>query len=202
MKLHYKRKYNGEESSLPQRKHPIYAVRFREPNSMKSLAIIANIIAIVIAVIFLTILGVVFIHYLRTVEVEYYDLNVFNLILPCFASLMVLFPHEFLHAICFREDVYLYTNWSKLMLFVVGTEDMSKYRFIFMSLLPNLVFGFIPFIIFLFIPKWVGLGLFGACCIASGAGDYMNVFNAITQVPNNAKVYMSGMHSYWYMKDN
>ena len=202
MRLHYKGKYNGDESSLPQRKHPSNAVKFKEPDSMRSLAIIANIIAIVIGIIFFVILGIVFLRYLERSSFDYRDLNALNFLLPCFASLLVLFPHEFLHAICFKKDVYLYTNWSKFLLFVVGTEDMSKFRFIFLSLLPNLIFGFIPFAIFLFIPQWIGLGLFGAACIASGAGDYINVFNAITQVPNKAIVYMSGMHSYWYMKND
>ena len=33
------------------------------------------------------------------------------------------------------------------MLFVVGTETMSKGRFIFMSMLPNLIFGIVPYVI-------------------------------------------------------
>ncbi len=81
---------------------------------------------------------------------------------------------------------------------VVGTEDMSRSRFVSMSMLPNLIFGFIPFIIFLFIPSLLELGILGACAIGMGAGDYYNVFNCLTQVPRGAKVYMSGLHSYWY----
>ena len=113
-------------------------------------------------------------------------------------AVLVLFPHEFLHGICFKGDVWLYTNFSKGMLFVVGPEDMSKAHFVFMSLLPNIVFGFIPFIVFLFFPKLTILGVFGALSIAMGFGDYINVFNAITQMPKGAKTYLSGFHSYWY----
>ena len=39
-----------------------------------------------------------------------------------------------------------------LRLFAVGPEDMSKGRFIFMSLLPNVVFGIIPYLVYGSIP--------------------------------------------------
>lgn len=85
------------------------------------------------------------------------------------------------------------------MLFVVGTEDMSKARFVFMSLLPNLVFGWIPYLVFLVQPQWIFLGAMGAISIPMGIGDYYNVYNCVTQVPKGAQVYLSGMHSYWYV---
>ena len=114
-------------------------------------------------------------------------------------SLLMIFPHELLHASCFRGDVYLYTFLKKGMLFVVGPEDMSRGRFVFMSLLPNLVFGFLPYILFLIHPSWLVLGVFGAMSIPCGFGDYFNVFNALTQVPRGGLVYLSGMNSYWYL---
>ena len=45
------------------------------------------------------------------------------------------------------------------------------------------------------------LGSLGAFSIAAGAGDYYNVFNALTQMPKGARTYMHGMHSYWYMPE-
>jgi len=119
-------------------------------------------------------------------------------ILGALLALLAMFPHELLHAVCFKGEVEMYTNLKQGSLFVVGTERMSKARFIFMSLLPNLVFGFIPFIIFLFVPQWTLLGVFGAVGISGGAGDYLNVFNALTQMPKGARTYMHGFHSYWY----
>ena len=71
----------------------------------------------------------------------------------------ILFPHEILHAICFKEDVYLYTNWKQGMLFVVGSETMSKGSFILMSMLPNVVFGILPYIVGMIYPQFV----FGSC---------------------------------------
>ena len=114
------------------------------------------------------------------------------------AMILVLPVHEFLHASCFRGDVEFYTALKKGLLFVIGTEDMTKARFVFMSLLPNLVFGVLPYLAFLLGLRSFWLGLFGAICIGSGGGDYINVFNCLTQVPRGGLVFMSGMHSYWY----
>jgi hypothetical protein len=110
-----------------------------------------------------------------------------------------LFPHELLHAICYKKDVYMYNDLSHGLMFVVGTEDMSKGQFIFMCLCPNIVLGLLPYIAFLIFPHLVGVGLFGIICTGMGFGDYINVFNAIKQMPKNSKTYLSGMHSYWYL---
>lgn len=183
MKFHYAGTYNGDENSLPQREHPAGYVQFKEPDNMKKFAVIMNTISIIITVVF--VLAVYFISK---------DMS----LLGIFFALVSSVPHEFLHALCFKNDIFMYQNLKQGMLFVIGTEDMSKLRFIFMSLLPNIVFGFIPFILFLIFPNLVILGTLGALAIGMGAGDYVNVFNCIIQVPNGAKVYNSGMHTYWY----
>ena len=46
------------------------------------------------------------------------------------------------------RNVYLYYNPSRLLLFVHGVESMSRAGFVFLSFLPNIIFGFIPFVIF------------------------------------------------------
>ncbi|MDE6518919.1 MAG: DUF3267 domain-containing protein [Ruminococcus sp.] len=184
MKFHYSGKFNGDENSLPQREHPTGYVQFKEAENIKEFAIVMNIMAMVIT--FILLFMVSYIAKERTS------------LTGIFLALVSLVPHEFLHALCFKEDVYMYTNLKQGMLFVVGTEDMSKARFIMMGLCPNIVFGFIPFILFLIFPNLTVLGTLGALAIGMGAGDYYNVFNALTQVPKDAKIYMSGFHSYWY----
>ncbi|HJA13063.1 MAG TPA: DUF3267 domain-containing protein [Candidatus Mediterraneibacter merdipullorum] len=108
----------------------------------------------------------------------------------CLLVLLTLFPHELLHAVCFRRDVYLYTNLMQGMLFVVGPETMSKSRFIFMSLLPNLVFGLLPYLAGMIFPNRMMLLMAGILGLGSGAGDYYNVFNAVTQMPHGARTYL------------
>ncbi len=189
MKLIYKGKYNGDEKTLPSGEHVTGNTPFKEAEDMKKFAVLMNVIAVVIVAVALV--AVV----LRNPS----SASGFNLIIGAALSVFVLFPHELLHAICFKEEVYLYTNIKQGMLFVTGPEHISKRRFIFMGLLPNIVFGFIPFIIYMLYPQWGILGAFGAVNISSGAGDYYNVWNTLTQVPKGAMIYNVGFHSYWYM---
>lgn len=188
MKLHYKGKFNLDPASLPHGEHQPNAVPFKEAESTRTLGIIANGIALGIIVVLYILL------FLRSGG------EVFSgSFLGAALALATLFPHEILHGICFKEDVYLYTNLKQGMLFVVGPETMSKGRFIFMSLLPNIVFGWIPFILCMIFPHLSVLGVMGALATGMGAGDYYNVFHAATQMPKGARTYLYGFHSYWYM---
>lgn len=191
MVFHYAGKYNGDEKTLPQREHPTNSVPFREPENAKKLSIIANIGACILIALLAVPFGLVSRKYLPDNSTE--------MMIGSILSMVLLIPHEFLHAICFKKDVYLYHYLSKGLLFVAGTEDMSKGRFIFMSMLPNLIFGIIPYVLFYFFPQHVGLGMLGLISIGCGFGDYINVFNAATQMPKGSVTYMCGIHSYWYI---
>ena len=193
MKLHYKGKYDLNPESLPHGEHMPGAVKFKEAESSKQMAIIGNVLAVVLMIVF----AIPAVWRAR----PYIADSVWQMPLGCFASLVTLFPHEFLHAICFKEDVYLYTNMKQGMLFVVGPETMSKGRFIFMSLLPNLVFGFLPYCIGMIFPQMIFLLALGCMAIGMGAGDYYNVFNALRQMPKGAKTYLYQFNSYWYMPE-
>lgn len=84
------------------------------------------------------------------------------------------------------------------MVFVLETETMSKKRFIFMSLLSNLVFGFLPYCLSFLGTKYLMFALWGVIAVAMGH----NVFNALTQMPKGAKTYLYQMNSYWYIPEN
>ncbi len=193
MKLHYMGKYDLDPASLPHGEHMPGAVPFKEVKSTKQMSLIANGLCAVLMVL----LGAVAAARCRPFLWE----NRWQLPVGCAASLLALFPHELLHGVCFREDAYLYTNWAQGLLFVVGTETMSKGRFIFMSLLPNLVFGLIPYAVGMICPRLVFCLAMGTLCIGMGAGDYYNVFNAATQMPKGARTYLYGFNSWWYMPD-
>lgn len=190
MKLHYMGKYDLNPESIPAKAHKINCVKFKEAEDSKQLSRIVNNIAIVVLVFFCIPL------FLKGYQEACKAIGISSIL-----SLLVLFPHEIIHAICFKEDVYLFTNLKQGMLFVVGPEDMSKARFIFMSLLPNIILGFIPYLIFLVNPNLVMVGAFGALNISSGAGDYLNVYNAITQMPKGSRTYLHHFNSYWYMPE-
>jgi len=190
MIFHYGGKYNGDENSLPQKEHKPNAVPFQESDDVGKMSLIANmgclLVMLVLAVPFL-LLGMKYMP----------DRVIWLAVGGVFGGLSLL-PHELLHALCYKKDVYLYHDFAHGLMFVVGTEDMSKAHFIFMCLCPNIVLGLIPYTAFLLFPHLVGLGLFGIICIGMGFGDWINVYNAIKQMPKNAKTYLCGMHSYWY----
>lgn len=105
MKLHYKGKYDLHPESLPHGEHMPGAVKFKEAEDSKELAVIANVLCLVIMVV----LAVpAFIRCGKYIRADYWQISV-----GCLATLLVLFPHELLHAVCFRKDVYLYTNWAQ-----------------------------------------------------------------------------------------
>ena len=193
MKLHYRGKYNLDPATLPTCKHQPNAVKFKEVDSTKELAVIANGIAIALMIllaipVYLKYKGLLF---------DYFDEMMVGAMLP----LLTMFSHELIHALCFKEDVYLYTNFKQGLLFVVGCETMSKHRFIFMSLLPNIVFGFLPYMISFLGIQYLTLAVLGVIAIGMGAGDYYNVFNALIQMPKGARTYLYQMNSYWYIPE-
>ncbi|MDO4663811.1 MAG: DUF3267 domain-containing protein [Erysipelotrichaceae bacterium] len=193
MKLQYKKEFNGDLDSLPKHPHEPGAVKFKEIDDFNKLSLYMNILAFVILVVLFII---------DIALCKNFELTSIPSLIGFVLSFVVLLPHEFLHAICFKEDVELYTAFDKGMLFVTGTETFSKSRFVFMSLLPNIVFGFIPWIFGLLFQDWMiapTLISLGTLAIAQGVGDYYNVFNAITQMPKGARCYLYGMNTYWYM---
>lgn len=200
MKIHYAGKFNLDESSLPKADPIPSAVAFKEPEDSKKLGQIANAGALVILVILMGIAGFRIGQYSSGGgSGRFLFLNFF---LALLASLPMAMVHEFIHALCFREDVYVYTNLKQGMLFVVGPEKMSKSRFIWMSLAPNIVLGLVPYIIGMIWPQYSFLLFFGAIMSAEGFGDYINVFNALTQMPKGSRTYLDGFHSYWYLPEN
>ena len=114
MIFHRAGKYNGDESTLPQREHHPNAVPFKEPKSMLLLSIIANAGAFLMIVL----MGIPV--FLLGREYITRDSSIF-LVLALWFPMLTIVPHEFLHALCFKKDVYYYTNFKQGMAFVVGT---------------------------------------------------------------------------------
>ena len=193
MRIHYMGKYNLDPESLPHGDHMPGAVKFKEASTTKELAVIANLLSLAIFIVLLIISIIC--------TGEYSFSNTIQWMAGCLLSLLILFPHELLHAVCFKEDVYLYTNLRQGMLFVTGPETMSKCRFIFMSLLPNIVFGIIPYLLGMLSSQYSFLLVFGMLSACAGSGDYYNVFNALTQMPKGARTYLYQFNSYWYIPE-
>lgn len=187
VKFIWEGKFNGDIESLPKREHPSGYVRFKEPTDMKKFSSIMNTLSLIVFILTYIMCGVI-------LKTFYIPMD----FIAAVTSLLIMVPHEFLHAMWFKEEAHIYTNLKQGMLFVLGTEDISKSRFIWLSLFPFIVFGFIPLVTGLYLSNytliWIGM-LHTSSCV----GDFYNVFNTITQVPNGAKTYLSGFNSYWYI---
>ena len=171
MIFHYAGKYNGDENSLPYKEHNPNAIPFKEPKDMKKYSLIANLGCVLIMIVLVIPFLLMGIKYIPNSKIQ--------MVAGGICGGLSMFPHELLHAVCFKKDVYMYNDLIHGLMFVVGTEDMSKARFIFMCLCPNLILGIIPYILFLIFPQFVGVGLFGIICIGTGFGDYLNIYNSI-----------------------
>lgn len=194
MKLIFKGKYSGDEATLPTREHPEGYEMFKEPDSKKFM-LIANGLSLGLTLAFILIAEAVSRQYLHA---DLADFKLWPILLACILPMLAAIPHELIHALCMRETVYMYSYLQAGAMFVLSLEDMTKTRFVLMSLAPNIVFGVIPFVTALIFPELYWLGIFGALSLGAGAGDYINVYNALTQVPKGARIYASGFHSYWY----
>lgn len=120
-------KYMGEfkdESILPKRVQE-GAIMFKEPD-MNKFAIIANLLSLVLLI------GLV-------VFAFFYAGRQYNT-WGAVASILLLVPHEFLHAIWMKGDVFMYTSLKNMVLFVISTEDLTKGQFVWMSLFPTICF--------------------------------------------------------------
>lgn len=187
MKFHYAGKFDGNPENLANQKFIEGSTKFKEPD-IKLFTILGNVVSIGILLI--------------AIGMFSWRSNCAPLSFPgLLLAFVSLVPHELLHALCFREDVYMYTALNKGMMFVVGSESMTKGHFVFMSMLPNLVFGFIPFAVFLINPAMTLLGTLGAFAIAFGSGDYINAINALIQIPKHGLTYLYRQNSYWYMPE-
>ena len=133
MIFHYVGKYNGDENSLPHREIPEDAVQVKEMENLTIASILGNIGQ--------TILLLLMWKWFNSIRI-----GDTGLLIGIIAALLIFIPHEMLHAVCFQGDVYLYTNLKRAMCFVIGTEDMSFARYLFMGLCPYSVFSHLLFI--------------------------------------------------------
>lgn len=148
MKLIYKGKYDKDSTILPHGEHMPNAVKVKEIEDIDKLALIMNVVSVVITILLLLLVKV-------RGEVKIFEVMDGWVVIPIILMLLL---HELLHAIFFKKEVYLYYNLRQCMLLVIGTETMSKVKSVMMAAFPNIILGFIPYIIFLINPEcsiWV-----------------------------------------------
>ncbi len=185
-----------KDEKMPVGELPENAVKFKEPSNQITLQIMAFVHTIPA---FLLVVLIVLVKSFLTSSppLSLFEIRLEGLIL----SLLSILPHEFLHGICFLKssEVHMFFMFGGMC--VTCTDPISRARFVFMSILPNFVFGFLPLIIWIFMPYSLAANILfslGLGAVLCGGGDFMNIFNAFMQMPKGALQQLSGFNSYWF----
>lgn len=201
MNLIWKGRYTNEQQLLVG-SLPINAVKFKEPSTPLMLNLVASIFVIPVIII----IGIAFLIK-AMIQSNILPVRMFN-IWGILLGFIMIIPHEILHAAAFPKnaEVQLWYSPKNMMAFVFSPHPTSKMRFIFLSLLPNIVLGLIPLIIWIFIPFELAkaseiLFSFASISLLFGVGDYLNVYNASIQMPKGSMTQLYGFNSYWYMPE-
>lgn len=197
MKLIWKGTYHGEEQ-LPKGELPPQAVPFREPEALPDVIRQARRL---LPIAFGIAAAALLVRWLLWGAPGIWGcVGVIGLLL----FLPGLVFHELLHAFAYPRhalcQVWLAPREGALL--VVSTFPVTKARFLFLSLLPGVVLGVLPLVLWAVSPALQGSAFtFGLLNLISCTGDWLNVKNTVQQVPTGAMVQGSGLHSYWYLKE-
>ncbi len=198
MKIVFKGKFTSLEE-LPKAELPPDAVKFREPESMLAL----NLAVVPYFLVPIALTALAFLIKLLL----YHQLGSINLFSfwGVLLSLIMIVPHELLHAAAFPKDaeIEIWYSLRYMVAFCVSTYPTTKARFIWLSLLPAMVLGVIPLMLWAVISITDAalsslLLTFSVFSLLYCCGDFMNVKNALTQMPKGGITQLSGMNSYWY----
>ena len=185
---------------LPENDLPDDAIPFKEPKTIGTATIVSGLFSLVA-------LGIVYavsilLGFLRDFNAITYFFDLHGLVL----LLLLIIPHEVLHALCYpkKSTVNIYIIAKYLSGCAWSSTPISKKRFIIMSLFPYFVLSIAPLILLMVVPHnelilqtLIGLASYSAL---SCGGDFLNAFNALTQMPNNSMEILSKANSYWYLK--
>ena len=107
----WKGKFDGNEESLPHGEHKPNAVKFKEIDDIKKLGLVLNLLSVPLMIVTY---AIVLLRGGFDVILEHFWIYWAGIL----AAIACLIPHEFIHAVCFRKEAYIYTNLKNGMLFV------------------------------------------------------------------------------------
>ena len=185
MKIKFMGKYNNDPRSLPKGEMVAGARRIKKIDSLVMINVVMTIFSCILGYIFLILLFKVFGKELLSIAG----------VVAAMLAFVFMIPHEYIHAVCFKEEAYIYVGCG--LLFAMSPEHMSKKRYLFMLMLPFLLLGALPLgagLIF----HWSPPAIFGALSIITCTGDLYFAANALVQVPSRGKIYLYDMVNFWY----
>ena len=191
MKIHFKGIYKGKDCELDyldeyrETEHKPDAVKL--PKRKKFLTLKAYLLAPFV----LTLFSLLY-FWRYSIKIDIVNIYAFTLILLVFSliqSIFLLPLHEVLHTVFNKKDSFIYFYPKKSYMFVANIEEKSKATKIAELLFPNIILGFLPFIIGMILPQLKLIGILGIAGIIPGTVDYMNTFFYLRHIPNGARIY-------------
>ena len=193
-------KFCGVYKEMPQisrPKLPASAVGFPGPKDLTDMTLAFFIIAISLLPIMFFVSAAIFL--LSWTGGLLPDGNLFCLglllgliaLLPLMLFQAALFPRKA------RVEFWVDFKWYSLTAY--SDKAFTKTRFIVMSLAPYLLFGWLPWIVWCFLPSHPIMLLgFSLIVIVLGSLDYLNAFNALTRMPRGSTTQQYGFRYYWF----
>lgn len=118
-------------------------------------------------------------------------------------AVLFLVIHELIHGLSCPRDSTVNYYYSIYGITCYPLDPMNRNRYIFMAITPAIILGFIPLIIWIFMPvRFVminsilftfSLGSLGGC-----TADLFNLLKALIKVPKESFIQASGSKVYWF----
>lgn len=192
MTLSWKGKLS-EKNTFPKNEVPTNAVRFLNPKyQIEPYLGAIPIFIIIIACIFF-----------KRNFIEEYTLNIKGYIIGGLLTIPFLIVHEFLHAICFPKEGIAEVFWSPAGISLIPCSPISKRRYVIILIVPAIIIGLIPLLIWTFIPfNNITLSsiLFILSCgnLGGTSIDLYNLYQVIKVLPKNSHMITSGTNCYYF----
>lgn len=120
---------------------------------------------------------------------------------------LLFFPvRKLLHAICFPAGSTVFMFYTLHGLGMTCASPVTRNRFIWINLLPSIILGLLPLVLFMAVPCTYAfastvLCVFGMLHLGSSYADYLNVLHLL-KLPERAVIQLSGAKIYWKKQDD
>lgn len=122
-------------------------------------------------------------------------------------SVLFLSVHELIHAVCCPRGSVCFLYVTPVGLCIIPANPLGKYRYIFMAVMPTVVLGIVPFLVWLFFPDInvaAGSVLFGFSIgsLSMSIGDIYNILLSGCKMKRQSVLVTSGKDCYYFEDHN
>lgn len=180
------------------------AIQFEEGNSFQD--IVVKGMKIVTPLCIVMVIGAVLrMNTLENFTDKFSFFSIIWVVVAAGGTFFLAYIHEFIHALFYplQAEKQVWKMLDQGAFFVYCESLTSKSRFIVLCLAPAVVLGILPYTFWLIFPTAlpftpsIMLLVVSILMTVMAMGDFVNVVNAALQVPETAKIFNFGFHSYW-----